>query len=68
MLDSSSTGRFCHGDRPTLADICLVPQMVNARNFALDLEQYPRLQRIFNNALAIPAFEKALPKNQQDAE
>ena len=68
MLDSPSTGKFCHGDRPTLADICLVPQMVNSSNFGLDLEPYPRLRQIFDNALAIPAFSAALPKNQRDAE
>jgi maleylacetoacetate isomerase len=68
LLDSSSTGRFCHGDSPSLADICLIPQVVNAGNFGLDLTPYPRIQAIHAAAMALPAFERALPKNQPDAE
>ncbi|CAH2404129.1 maleylacetoacetate isomerase [Mesorhizobium escarrei] len=69
MLEASSdTGLFCHGDTVTMADICLVPQLVNARNFDLDLSTYPILKRICDAALALPAFERALPTNQEDAE
>jgi len=63
-----ATGKFCHGDMPTLADICLIPQMANARRVELDLSLYPTLTRIEATALAHPAFEAALPKNQPDAE
>jgi maleylacetoacetate isomerase len=69
MLSSSpETGRFCHGDQPTLADICLIPQMANARRVNLDLSRYPTLMRIEQTALAHQAFDAALPKNQPDAE
>jgi maleylacetoacetate isomerase len=68
LAQSSQTGRFSHGDTPTLADICLIPQMANARRVNLDLSPYPTLIRIEDHALAHPAFEAALPKNQPDAE
>ncbi|HTH98137.1 MAG TPA: glutathione S-transferase C-terminal domain-containing protein, partial [Stellaceae bacterium] len=68
LLDHPSTGRFCHGDTPSLADVCLVPQVVNAGNFKLDMAPYPRIRAVFDNAMALPAFEAAHPKNQPDAE
>ena len=65
---SRETGIFCHGDMPTLADICLVPQLANARGAKMDLNPYPTLKRIERAAYAIAAFTDALPKNQPDAE
>lgn len=59
---------FCCGDAPSIADICLVPQVINARNFAVDLAAYPTLVRITETALALPAFAAAHPSNQPDAE
>jgi maleylacetoacetate isomerase len=68
LAQSPFTGVFCHGNTPTLADICLIPQMANARRVSLDLSPYPTLTRIEAQALAHPAFEAALPRNQPDAE
>jgi maleylpyruvate isomerase len=68
LADDTRTGRFCHGDDVTLADVCLVPQVINAGNFALDLSPFPTLQRIAGEALKLPAFERALPAHQKDAE
>ncbi len=68
LSQSPETGLYCHGDMPTLADICLIPQMANARRVDLDLAPYPTLLRIEAQALAHPAFDAALPKNQPDAE
>ena len=61
-------GRFCHGDLPGLADISLIPQVVNARNFECDLTPFPTITRIFNAAMQLEAFERASPKYQPDAE
>lgn len=68
LADSPETGAFCHGESPTIADCCLIPQLYNARRFNLDLAPYPELTRIEANALALPAFEAARPENQPDAE
>ncbi len=63
-----ATGDFCHGDTPTMADICLVPQLTNARRVQLDLSAYPTLVRIEEAAYRLPAFTAARPENQPDAE
>jgi len=61
-------GRFCYGDAPGMADVCLVPQIHNARRFNVDLSPYPTLVAIEEACLALPAFDTAAPKNQPDAE
>jgi len=59
-------GLFCHGDAPSLADICLVPQMYNARRFELDLADYPSLVTIDARCRDLPAFASAHPDRQVD--
>jgi maleylpyruvate isomerase len=61
-------GNFCFGDTPTLADICLVPQLGNARRFGCDLSRYPDILSIEKVCIAIPAFADAAPEKQPDAE
>lgn len=68
MLRSDLTGDFCHGDEPTLADVCLVPQVINSRNFKLDMTPYPTVSRIFEACMALPPFADAMPERQPDAE
>ena len=67
LAGSAQTGTFCHGATPGLADCCLVPQLYNARRFALDLTPYPTLVRIEQACLALPAFAAAVPEAQPDA-
>ncbi len=68
MSRDPATGRFCHGEAATLADVCLVPQLANARRVEMDLSPYPTLLRIEAACLAIPAFAAAAPAKQPDAE
>src|SRR5262245_25241501 len=60
--------KFCFGDTPTLADICLVPQLANAGRFGCDLSAYPTLLQIEEACNALPAFANATPEKQPDAE
>ena len=62
------TGKFCHGDRPGLADLCLVPQVYNARRFDIDISKYSRILAIDAECMALPAFQMASPEQQPDAE
>ncbi|WP_413658019.1 maleylacetoacetate isomerase [Paraburkholderia phenoliruptrix] len=61
-------GRFVCGDSPTIADICLVPQVWNARRFQISLERYPTIARIAGDAMELDAFVQADPSKQPDAE
>jgi maleylpyruvate isomerase len=62
------TGRYCHGDQPTFADLCLVPQVFNARRFGCDLSAVPTVLRIDSACAELDAFRKAAPDNQPDSE
>ena len=61
-------GAFCHGDTPTMADCCLVPQIFNARRFQCDLAPYPATMRAFDACMKLEAFDRAQPSRQPDAE
>lgn len=67
LAEGGETGRFCHGDSPGLADICLVPQVFNARRFDCDLDPYPTITAIFDNCMVLEAFDRAQPSRQPDA-
>jgi maleylacetoacetate isomerase len=60
-LAKPRSGTFLYGDAPTMADVCLVPQMYNARRFDVNVEPYPTLVRAEANACALPAFAAAHP-------
>ena len=63
-----STGRYCHGGAPTMADCCLVPQVFNARRFNCDLSHAPTVLRVFEECMKLDAFQRAQPSRQPDAE
>jgi maleylpyruvate isomerase len=67
-LIAHEPGPFCFGSAPTLADICLVPQLGNARRFGVDVNAYPRLLQAEAAAKAMKAFADAAPDRQGDAE
>jgi maleylacetoacetate isomerase len=64
----SSKGKFCHGDAPTMADCCLVPQIFNAKRYQSDLAPYPNTMRVFEACMQLEAFDRAQPSKQPDAE
>lgn len=68
LADSGDTGVYCHGDTPTLADCCLVPQVFSAQRFGVDTAPYPTIMRIHAACADLPAFQQAHPAQQADAE
>ena len=68
LTQHSATGRFCHGDTPTLADCCLVPQIFNAQRFKVSLDGLPRTMGAFEACMALPAFQQAQPSACPDSE
>jgi maleylacetoacetate isomerase len=67
LAGNPATGRFCHGDQPTLADLCLVPQVFNARRFEVDMQSFPIIARIDAECMKHKAFADAAPEKQSDA-
>jgi len=68
LTTTPGTGRFCQGEAPGFADVCLVPQVFNARRYQVDMTPYPTVARIDAACLALPAFADAAPAAQPDAE
>lgn len=61
------SGRYCFGDKVTIADLCLVPQVYNAQRFNVDLTPYPNIMRVWAECNQLPAFADAAPERQADA-
>jgi maleylpyruvate isomerase len=68
LAEKKPQGKFCHGDSPTVADICLVTQVTPAQLFKAKLDPYPRTMRIYEACMSIPAFAEAHPRKQPDFE
>lgn len=68
LAQDPRTGEFCHGEAPGLADVCLIPQIVNSERHNLDLAPYPTIQRIGEACSRLNAFQQAHPSAQPDAE
>jgi maleylpyruvate isomerase len=66
LVEKKPGGKFCHGDRPTVADICLVTQVTPAQLFKCKLDPYPLTMRIHEACMSIPAFAEAHPRKQPD--
>lgn len=64
---AKSAGKYCVGDKVSLADVCLVPQAYNATRFGVELADYPTIQRVVDNCNQLQAFIDAQPENQPDA-
>ena len=67
LAGNPATGRFCHGDTPSMADACLVPQVYNAVRWKLPMDDYPTIRRIHEACEALEAFQHAAPEAQPDA-
>jgi maleylacetoacetate isomerase len=68
VAGDGQAGAFCHGDAPGLADICLVPQVFNARRYDLPMAAFPTIRAIVDNCMRIEAFQAAAPESQPDFE
>ena len=67
LANNPSTGIYCEGDEPTMADIFLVPQVYNARRWSVEMNAFPIISRISASCLNLEEFERARPENQPDA-
>lgn len=64
---AATMGDCCFGDQPTLADVCLIPQVYNAYRFKVPMEPYPNIRQVVQHCESLPAFARAAPEAQPDA-
>lgn len=68
LANEADTENYCHGNTPSIADICLSAQVINNTRFAVDMTPYPTISAIHKRCMALDAFDKAKPASQPDAE
>lgn len=68
LAESNTRGRYSYGDSVTMADLCLVPQIFNAKRFEVDLSKFPQAMAIFDRLMLLPAIDIAQPSKQPDAQ
>ena len=68
LIERAPMGRYCYGDTPTMADCCLIPQVFNALRVECPLENFPSIVRVYESCMQLPAFQRAAPQAQSDAE
>ncbi|MBJ8484219.1 maleylacetoacetate isomerase [Acinetobacter vivianii] len=67
LEQDQNRGKFCYGKQPTIADAYLVPQVLSAQRFNLDLSAYPLIHEVYQHCMTLEAFQKAAPEQQADA-
>ena len=68
ILSAEPESDFCFGNKITIADIFLIPQLQSARRFNIDINSFPQLSRVEAHCLSLDCFIASLPKNQPDAQ
>ena len=68
LASTEGTGKFCHGNAPTMADCCLVPQIFNAQRYQCNTAPYPTAMRVFQYCMTLDPFDRAQPAKQPDSE
>ena len=67
LVADKQRDKFCYGNQPTIADAYLIPQVVSAQRFNVDLSAYPQINEIYQHCMTLSAFQKAAPEQQADA-
>ena len=68
LKNNDNEAQFCFGESPSLADVCLIPQVYNGLRFHCDISEYPIIKSIWDHCMSFDAFKRAAPESQPDAQ